>query len=127
MRYVDALGDRDVDALWSLGTLLLAQGRGAIAVPYLERITRAAPSAFAIATLSVAYAQANRVSDAVKAAEEATASAGDTASVYLAAGRAMLIAHRIGEARTFLQEAVALDPRSEPARRALEEAEETKR
>ena len=123
MRFIDRVNASDTDALWMLSTQLIAQGRGAEAIPYLERVRATAPSAFTIATLSVAYAQAKRVDDAVATAVAAAMVAGDTASVYLVAGRAMLVAKRYKEARGFLREAVALDPTSEPSRKALQTAE----
>jgi tetratricopeptide (TPR) repeat protein len=119
MPHLDRLGDADVDALWSVGTHLIEQGRGADAVRYLELIARKAPSAMTVAMLSAAYAQAHRIDDAAQAARAATSAAGDTSSVYLIAGRAMLIARRFDDARTYLQRAVALDPTSEAAKRAL--------
>lgn len=123
MRFIDRVNASDVDALWMLSTQLIAQGRGAEAIPYLERVRATAPAAFTLATLSVAYAQAQRADDAVNTAMAATLVAGDTASVYLVAGRAMLVAKRYKEARGFLREAVTLDPTSEAARKALETAE----
>ena len=61
------------------------------AVRYLEVAANSeVPSAEHLAKLSQAYAQSGRVDDAEKAAAVATASAGDTAVVYVLAGRAMV-------------------------------------
>jgi tetratricopeptide (TPR) repeat protein len=120
--HLDRLGDSDVDALWAVSTHLLEQGRGADAVKYLELVAKRAPSAMSVAMLSAAYAQANRIDEATQAARAATSAAGDTASVYVIAGRAMIIARRFDDARTYLQRALTIDPTSEPAKRALDAA-----
>jgi len=57
--------------------------------------------------------------DAVRTAAAATAAAGDTASVFVVAGRAMMIAKHAGEARAYLTRALTLDPNNDSARRAL--------
>ncbi|HEY9226237.1 MAG TPA: tetratricopeptide repeat protein [Gemmatimonadaceae bacterium] len=119
--HLNVLGDADVDALWSVSTHLVEQNRGAEAIRYLELVAKRAPSAFTLAMLSAAYAQANRADVAVETARAATSAAGDTVSVYVIAGRAMLIARRFDDARTYLQHALSLDPASTPAKRALEE------
>jgi tetratricopeptide (TPR) repeat protein len=120
--HLDRLGDSDVDALWAVSTHLIEQGRGPEAVKYLELVAKRAPSAMTVAMLSAAYAQANRIDEATAAARAATSAAGDTVGVYIIAGRAMMIARRFDDARTYLQRAVTIDPTSEPAKRALDAA-----
>ncbi len=121
--YVERLGRTDSEVLWLLGSLLVAQGRGADAVRYIEPLASASPPALGIALLSMAYAQSSRVEDAVVAARGATSKAGDTAMVFEIAGRAMQIARRPREAQTYLKRALALDPTSAAAHRALEQVE----
>src|SRR6185436_19329597 len=121
MPYVDRLGAGNAPALWAMGNLLVRKGRGPEAVRYLElAAATGTPSSLGVALLSLAYAQSADVARAREAAQVATARAGDTADVYNLAARAMIAAHRPEEARTYLQQALALDPASESLRKALE-------
>jgi tetratricopeptide (TPR) repeat protein len=109
-----------LEALRSLGGVLVEQGRGAEAVPQLERATSLDDrDAVTLALLSVAYAQTKRADDAIRAANAATTRAPNEASVLLLAGRAMLVLGRTREAEQLLSKAVALDPTYGPARDAL--------
>ena len=117
--YVDRLGTSDEEVLWSMGALLVERGRGPEAVKYLEEAAAQDRRAVGLALLSMAYAQSDRVVDAVRTAAAATAAAGDTASVFVVAGRAMLLAKRSSEARGYLTRALALDPTNDSARRGL--------
>lgn len=119
--YVVRLGGSDADVLWSLGSFLVARGRGPEAIRYIEPLASRNPPAVGIALLSAAYAQSARVSDAVQAAQAATARAGDTARVFEIAGRAMLIARRPRDAEAYLRRALALDPTSVSVQRALDQ------
>jgi len=119
--YVERLGTADLNLLWMLGERLVAEHRGSVAVRYLEpAAAREAPSATNLAILSEAFAQSGRMDDAASAAAVAAASAGDTVAAYVHAGQAMLTAHRVIEARAYLERALALDSTVEPARRALD-------
>ncbi|MES2177926.1 MAG: hypothetical protein V4550_08650 [Gemmatimonadota bacterium] len=124
MPYVDRLGGADRRLLWSLGDLLVGQGKGSVALRYLEPAASAEPSALGLALLSAAYAQTGRTADAVKTAASATSNAGDTVGAYVMAGRAMLIARKRTEARVYLNRALELDQGLEQARRALESIED---
>ena len=117
-RFVSVQTEEDNDLLWDLGWLFVEQGRGAVALPYLERASRE-PHALGLALLSVAYAQAGAVDRAEAMAERAIRSAGDTANVFTLAGRAMLIVKDLKAARADLERAMALDPRSEETKRLL--------
>jgi protein O-mannosyl-transferase len=119
--YVERMGSADLDLLWALGDKLVDEGRGKEALRYLEvAANREVPSAENLAELSGAYAQSGRVDEAEKAAAVAAASAGDTVSVYVLAGRAMLAAQKVGEARTYLQHALAIDSTQEIVRQVLD-------
>ncbi|HEY2163186.1 MAG TPA: tetratricopeptide repeat protein [Gemmatimonadaceae bacterium] len=119
--YVERMGSADLELLWSLGDRLVALGRGKEAVRYLEVAANSeVPSAENLALLSHAYAQSGRVDDAEKAAAVATASAGDTAAVFVTAWRAMVTANRVGQARRYLQQALAIDSTLAGARRVLD-------
>ncbi len=119
--YVERMGSADLGLLWSLGKELVDEHRGQDAVRYLEVAANSeVPSAENLAELSEAYAQSGRVDDAEKAAAVATASAGDTATVFVLAGRAMVEARKIGEARTYLLHALALDSSLDAVRHALD-------
>ena len=98
--YVERMGSADRELLWALGGRLVALGRGNAAVRYLEVAANSeVASTENLAMLSNAYAQSGRVDDAEKAAAVATASAGDTAAVFVSAGRAMVTANRVGQAQ----------------------------
>jgi Flp pilus assembly protein TadD len=89
----------------------MALDRPADAVPKLEAVVKGGSgSGFAYALLSMAYAQTGRASEAVDAATAAGARGGGDASVYLTAGRAMLVVERPAEAEKFFAEAVRLNP-----------------
>jgi tetratricopeptide (TPR) repeat protein len=119
--YVERMGSADVDLLWSLGDRLVDERRGKEALRYLEAAANSeVPSAENLAELSDAYAQSGRIDDAEKAAAVATASAGDTAEVFVVAGRAMIEAKRVGEARLYLQRALAIDSTLTAARHVLD-------
>jgi len=119
--YVERMGNADLELLWSLGGRLVALKRGKDAVRYLEVAANSeVPSAENLALLSNAYAQSGRGDDAAKAAAVATASAGDTASVFVDAGNAMVTASRMGEARRYLQQALAMDSTLVGARKTLD-------
>ena len=119
--YVERLGTADIDLLWALGHELVDEREGTVAVRYLEAAaSREPPAATNLAILSEAYAQSGRTDDARSAAAVATASAGDTAAVYVDAGEAMLTAHRPDDARVYLERALAIDPSLAPARHALD-------
>ncbi len=97
--------------LLALGTVYMALDRPADAVPKLEQVVRGGSgSGFAYALLSMAYAQTGRASEAVDAATTAGAVGGGDASVYMTAGRAMLVVERPAEAEKFFTEAVRLSP-----------------
>jgi tetratricopeptide (TPR) repeat protein len=119
-RYVDRLGTRDPGVLWSLGALFVDNGGGSRAVPYLERAASGGAPPLGLALLSLAYAQSGRATEAANAARVATANGGDETKVFLLAGRAMLTARRLEEARTYLLRALRLDPTSVSARSALD-------
>jgi tetratricopeptide (TPR) repeat protein len=126
--YVDRIGTVDLNLLWSLGALLVEEGKGAIALPYLERAADIGePSAQALALLSLAYAQSGNADRAMLAAQVATSSAPDTAAVFVFAGRAMIAAGRLAEARAYLQHALRLDPSSTEARAALNSIDRRRR
>ncbi len=111
LRDVLAINPSRADALRNLGGLLTEQGRGAEAIPLLERAAAIdAQSGVTIALLSVAYAEAGRADDASRAGSVAVERAGDDASVYVLVGRAMLVVHRAQEARALLARAVQLGP-----------------
>lgn len=119
--FVDRMGTRDLELLWMLGDLLVQGGRGREAVPYLEAASRTQrPPALGLALLSMAYAQASRPTEATQAASAAVGVAGDTATVFALAGRAMLAIDRIADARAYLQHALTLDPTLQAARDGLE-------
>ncbi len=119
--FVERMGTADLELLWSLGGRLVALGRGKDAVRYLEAAANSeVPSAEHLAVLSNAYAQSGRGDDAEKAAAVATASAGDTAAVFVDAGRAMVTANRVGQARRYLQQALAIDSTLVGARKTLD-------
>jgi tetratricopeptide (TPR) repeat protein len=119
--YVEHMGSADLELLWSVGARLVALGRGKEAVRYLEVAANSeVPSAENLALLSHAYAQSGRGDDAEKAAAVATASAGDTAAVFVAAGRAMVTANRVVQARRYLQQALAIDSTLAGARKTLD-------
>jgi tetratricopeptide (TPR) repeat protein len=121
MPYVDRLGAHNAPALWAMGNLLVRKGRGLEALRYLELAAATGkPSALGVALMSLAYAQSDNVVQAERAARVATANAGDTADVFNLAGRAMLVAKKTSEARSYLQQALALDPSSESIKLALE-------
>ena len=121
MRFVDQLGGRNIPALWAVGNLLVRQGRGSEALRYLEVAAASEkPSSLGVALMSLAYAQSDKVPQAERAAQVATAGAGDTADVYNLAARAMIAAKRPAAAREYLVLALALDPNSESLRKALE-------
>jgi uncharacterized protein HemY len=115
------MGRADIDLLWVLGSKLLDEGHGTQALRYLEVAANSeVPSAENLAKLSQAYAQSGRIDDAEKAAAVATASAGDTAAVFVLAGRAMITAGKLSEATSYLQHALALDSTLVAARHALD-------
>jgi tetratricopeptide (TPR) repeat protein len=121
--YIDRLAGRDPELLWYFGDLLVSVGRGREAVAYLEPVVAVArPPALGLALLSQAYAQSGDTSGAINAAREATSNAGDTVSVFVFAGKAMLLLHRNTEARAFLMRALAIDPASVQAKQAMEAA-----
>jgi protein O-mannosyl-transferase len=122
--YVERMGSADLELLWALGNTLVDAGRGKEALRYLEVAANSeVPSAENLARLSNAYAQSGRVDEAEKAAAVATASAGDTVAVFVLAGRAMLTAQKTGEARTYLQHALALDSTQRAVRQTLDSLE----
>jgi len=119
--YVERLGTADVELLWSLGSQLAGAGLATEALRYLEVAANSeVPSAENLALLSDAYARNGRIDDAEKAAAVATASAGDTAAVFVLAGRAMLSANKPGAARLYLRHALAIDSTLDAARRELD-------
>ncbi len=119
--YVERMGSADRELLWALGGRLVALGRGNAAVRYLEVAANSeVPSAENLAMLSNAYAQSGRVDDAEKAAAVATASAGDTAAVFVSAGRAMVTANRVGQAQRYFRQALAIDSTLGAARKTLD-------
>jgi tetratricopeptide (TPR) repeat protein len=121
--YVERMrgGSADLELLWSLGARLVAVGRGKEALRYLEVAANSeVPSAENLVLLSRAYAQSGRGDDAEKAAAVATASAGDTAAVFVAAGHAMVTANRVVQARRYFQQALAIDSTLAGARRVLD-------
>ncbi len=119
--YVERMGSADLELLWALGGRLVALGRGHEAVRYLEVAANSeVPSAENLALLSNGYAQSGRLDDAEKAAAVATASAGDTAAVFVDAGHAMVTANRVGEARRYLRQALAIDSTLIGARKTLD-------
>jgi protein O-mannosyl-transferase len=99
------------DVLGVLGGLLVEQGRGAEAVPLLERLVSAGgSSAVDVGLLSLAYAQSGRANDAAAAARVAVQSAPGNVAVLILAGRAMLVAKRGVEATQYLSEALRVNP-----------------
>jgi tetratricopeptide (TPR) repeat protein len=122
--YIDRVGPIDPPLLWSVGNALTQSGRGVQAIKYLEAAANSSsepPPSVGVALISLAYAQAARTDDAVMAARAATSTAADTIDVYILAGRAMTIAKHPDEARGYLERALAIDPRSEAARKAVAE------
>jgi Flp pilus assembly protein TadD len=99
------------DVLGVLGGLLVEQGRGAEAVPLLERrVSAGGSSAVDVGLLSLAYAQNGRANDAAAAARVAVQSAPGNVAVLILAGRAMLVAKRGPEAVQYLSEALRASP-----------------
>lgn len=110
-------------AMRNLGGLLVEQGRGADAVPVLERaVARDASSPVTVGLLSVAYAEVGRVDDAVREARRASAGARDDSSVLMLAGRAMMLVHRAADAEQYFSAALRLSPSSQEASGNLETA-----
>ena len=105
------LNSTRMDAMRYLGGLRVEQGRGADALPLLERaVTADSGSPVDVGLLSVAYAQVGRVADAERAASSASANARGNASVLILAGRAMLVAGRNADAANYFTEALRLSP-----------------
>lgn len=111
MRRALALDGSRVDAMAGLGSALVEQDSGPIAIPLLEHVVRQdANDAFSRAVLGVAYAQAGRASDAAAAESLAMSTSPGDEAVYVFAGRALL---RVGQAATaarLFEEALRLSP-----------------
>lgn len=105
------LNPERTDAMRYLGGMLVEQGHGAEAVPLLERaVSGGNGAAVDLGLLSIAYAHAGRVDDAVRLAQSASASARGSANVQILAGRAMLVAMRPADAAAYFTEALRLNP-----------------
>lgn len=99
------------DTAGRLGADLLADGRAAEAVPYLERAARDTAAGTLIPSLLVlAYAQSGRAGDAMSLAPAASAKAANDVQAYIVLGRAMLGLQQLADADKFLSEAVRLAP-----------------
>ncbi|HEY4100412.1 MAG TPA: tetratricopeptide repeat protein [Gemmatimonadales bacterium] len=98
------------DLLGLIGGLLLQEHQALRAVPVLEELTRRQPGAgSAHALLSLAYADAGRVADAMQEAEKGVALGDHDERVLFFAARAMLDAHSLDSASAYLGRAIALN------------------
>lgn len=96
-----------------LGDALIREGRVAEAVPLLESAARSGSgSAFGVALLSLAYAEAGNVQGSTDAAAAAAAAAkgGSEPLVYVLAGRASLLTAHAREAESYFAQALRLTP-----------------
>ncbi len=105
-----SINPRRADAAEYLGGILVEQERGAEAVPLLERAAQVRGSAVSLGLLSLAFAETGRPKDAAQAASAAADRAGNNSSVYVLAGRAMLLAKQPQSAADYLSRAVQLSP-----------------
>jgi len=110
------LNPNRVDAIRLLGGALVEAGKGAEAVPWLERLASTQqPTPIGVGLLALAYAQAGRANDAKEAAASASAAAGGNPGVNILAGRAALLAGDASAARGYFAEACRADPKSAEA------------
>jgi tetratricopeptide (TPR) repeat protein len=118
--YVDEVGRLVPELPWSLGALLIDQGRGDVALRYL-RLAAAdgAPPARGMALMAVAFAQTRKAEESVLAAKWATDHGAGEATVFEIAGRAMEMIGRRIDASNYYRRALALDSTSAAARRFL--------
>jgi protein O-mannosyl-transferase len=108
-------------ALNRVGAVLLAQGRAADAVPYLESAVQHQPgSGLSLALLSRAYAESGHAADAIAAASYGMARAGNSAETLSALGDAELALGQRDSAIVLYRRALAVQPAYAPPRQALD-------
>jgi tetratricopeptide (TPR) repeat protein len=100
----------DNDAIQYLGQALIDAGRGAEALPLLDRALQLDSSAVVLAMASLAHAEAKQTDEAVRAASAALARGQNEPMVVMLAARAMDVAERYPDAAKLFARAAQLAP-----------------